>query len=181
MGVTFITGNLKKAEILAKFLDFPVKHKALELDELQSLNLREIAEHKAKQAFKVVGSPVLVEDIAFTIEALGALPGPFIKWFIQEIGFDGLCRLADPDETRRASTAVCYAYYDGQTLKLFEGQLNGTMPLHPRGDDDFGWNSVFIPEGQNKTNAEMNDEETEVFSLRTTTVFPQLKEFLASK
>jgi non-canonical purine NTP pyrophosphatase (RdgB/HAM1 family) len=180
MNVTFITGNQNKADFLAKYLGRDIPHKKLELDELQSLTLRRITEYKAKQAYEIVRGPVLVEDIGFTIAALGKLPGPFIKWFIQEVGYDGLCRLADPDPARAAVTSVCYAYFDGRTLEFFEGELDGTVPEHPRGSDGFGWNCVFIPKGQDKTNAEMSESETERYSLRTTTVYPKLKEFLSS-
>jgi inosine triphosphate pyrophosphatase len=180
MKVTFITGNQKKAEFLAKYLDHPVDHQKLDLDEIQSLDPREITEHKVRQAYEIVNGPVLVEDISFVIKAIGNLPGPFIKWFIQEVGFEGICKLANSDPRRRAQTAVCYAYYDGNEIHFFEGRQTGTIPGHPKGDDGFGWNCVFIPSGQSKTIAEMNEQETEKYSLRTTTVYPQLKEFLST-
>ena len=55
--VTFITGNQKKADYLAKYLGFPVKHHKLDLDEIQSLDLREIVEHKMRQAYEAVKGP----------------------------------------------------------------------------------------------------------------------------
>ena len=79
--VTFITGNPKKAEFLAKYLGLVVAHQKIDLDEIQSLDLRAIAGHKARQAFEVIGSPVLVEDVGLTFKSLGNLPGSFIKWF----------------------------------------------------------------------------------------------------
>lgn len=177
----FITGNQKKADFLAKHLGHSIEHVKLDLDEIQSLDLRKIVEHKVRQAHQKIGRTVLVEDIAFSLDSLGGkLPGPFIKWFIDEIGFERLCRLADTDAQRGATTSVCYGYFDGQEVKLFQGSLRGTVPQHPKGEDDFGWNCIFIPEGSNKTNAEMDEEETEKYSLRTTTVYPQIKEFLAS-
>ena len=177
----FITGNQKKADFLAKHLDHPVEHVKLDLDEIQSLDLEEIVEHKVRQAYKKIGRAVLVEDIAFSLDSLGGrLPGPFIKWFIDEIGFEQLCRLADADVKREATTSVCYGYFDGQEVKLFKGSLRGTLPQHPKGEDGFGWNCIFIPEGSTKTNAEMDEQETEKYSLRTTAVYPQLKEFLES-
>ena len=91
-----------------------------------------------------------------------------------------MCRLADVSHGRGAVTAVCYAYFDGTNVKFFEGSLKGSVPDHPRGGDGFGWNCIFIPEGQTKTNAEMNESEIEKFSLRTSTVYPQIKEFLGS-
>lgn len=177
--VTFITGNQNKADFLTKFLDHPIGYRKIDLDEIQSLNSAKIVEHKARQAFTIINGPVLVEDITFSMESLGGrLPGPFIKWFIEEIGFEKLCRMADSDSDRKAITAVCYAYFDGDNLEIFRGEQKGTIPDHPRGDDGFGWNGIFIPEGSSKTNAEMNEEETQKFSLRTTTVYPQIKEFL---
>jgi hypothetical protein len=49
--IVFITGNQKKADYLAKYLGFPIEHIKVDLDELQSLDLREIVEHKVKQAY----------------------------------------------------------------------------------------------------------------------------------
>ncbi|MBX4199738.1 non-canonical purine NTP pyrophosphatase [Candidatus Saccharibacteria bacterium] len=181
MKVTFITGNQNKADFLAKYLEHELEHVKLELDELQSLDLREITEHKVRQAYEKIGSAVLVEDIAFSLDALGGkLPGPLVKWFIDEMGLDGLCRILDSFDDKGATTTVCYAYFDGNVLKFFEGSLHGTVPEKPRGEDGFGWNAIFIPDGQTKTNAEMNEEETKRYSLRTATVYPKIKEFLSS-
>ena len=58
--VIFITGNQGKADFLAKHVDYPIAHQKLDLDEIQSLDLPEIAKHKAEQAYKVVQAPVLV-------------------------------------------------------------------------------------------------------------------------
>jgi inosine triphosphate pyrophosphatase len=179
MNVTFITGNQKKADFLAKYLGEDIPHVKLDLDELQSLELREIAEHKVRQAYSKIGRPVLVEDIAFSLDALGGkLPGPFIKWFIDGIGLGGICRMLDGYEDKGATTTVCYAYFDGERLEFFEDSLHGTVPEQPQGEDGFGWNAIFVPDGLTKTNAEMNEKETHQYSLRTTTVYPLIKEFL---
>jgi inosine triphosphate pyrophosphatase len=179
--VTFITGNEKKAAYLEKYLGYGVAHQKLEVSEPQSLDLREIAEHKAREAHKQLGSPVLVEDISFSMEALGGkLPGPFIKWFLEEMGLEGICKLADLTPSRKATTAVCYVYFDGDEAHFFEGELEGTVPAKPTGQDGFGWNSVFIPDGTQKTNAELSEDEVSKFSLRAKLVYPKLKEFLSN-
>jgi predicted subunit of tRNA(5-methylaminomethyl-2-thiouridylate) methyltransferase len=72
--ITFITGNQKKADYLAKYLGFPIEHIKLDLDEIQSLSLAEIVEHKAKQAYTKVGKPVIVEDVSLEFSVLGRLP-----------------------------------------------------------------------------------------------------------
>ena len=176
MNVTFITGNRGKADFMAKFLGMPVVHQKVELDELQSMDLHKIAEHKARQAYEYLKSPVLIEDLGVFIDSLGGLPGPFIKWFEQQIGLEGICRITSGD--RRAKVIITYAYFDSRKVVFFDGELEGHISNSPQGNDGFGWNPIFIPEGTSKTLAEMNDEETEQYSIRTTTVYPRIREFL---
>ena len=176
--VTFITGNQGKADFLAKHVDGHIKHQKVELDEIQSLSLKEVTAHKAKQAFAMVKSPVLVEDVEFCLRALGNLPGPFIKWMEKAIGADGICSLVDKLENRDVTIAVCFAYYDGKSISYFRGSMNGKVSKEPMGDNGFGFDPIFMPAGHNKTFAQMTDEELEKYSLRTTTVYPQIKNFL---
>ncbi len=175
--VTFITGNQGKADFLAKHLNHPVDHVKLDLDEIQSLDLEEIAGHKAMQAFEAIGSPVLVEDVALEIESLGGLPGPLVKWFEKAIGLEGVCALVGSD--RKAVVKVCFAYRDSQGTTFFHGELKGTIAESPKGTNGFGFDPVFIPHTSKKRLAEMTDKELEKYSLRTTTVYPQIKRFLA--
>lgn len=173
----FITGNRHKADFLAKWLGVELSHQKLELDELQSLDLHEIVEHKARQAYAIMQKPVLVEDVGFTFHALGKLPGPFIKWFLQEMSLQQICNLLSEYEDKSATSMVCFCWFDGNTVKFFDGALHGVVPGSPRGDGGFGFDPIFIPNGSNHTHAEMTDDELEVFGLRTTTVFPELREF----
>jgi non-canonical purine NTP pyrophosphatase (RdgB/HAM1 family) len=177
--VTFITSNQHKVELMSRYLGVEVGHKKVELEELQSLDLHQIVDHKVRQAFAVCDAPVLVEDVGLYINSLGKLPGPLVKWFLEEIGTEGLCKMADMNPDRSARVEIVYGYYDGQDVKFFEGEVKGSIASRPRGED-FGWNPVFIPEGSHKTYAEMDDKEYEQYGLRTSTVFPQLKVFLTS-
>jgi non-canonical purine NTP pyrophosphatase (RdgB/HAM1 family) len=109
--ITFITGNQKKADYLAKYLGFPIEHIKLDLDELQSLSLREIVEHKVRQAYAKVGKPVIVEDVSFEFCALGRLPGTFIKFFVDEISLEKIISLLDGKDKRAIARAMI-GYYD---------------------------------------------------------------------
>src|SRR5579883_477887 len=124
--VTFITGNQAKADYLTRYLGFPVAHRKVELTETQSLDLREVVAHKAREAYAIVGSPVLVEDVALEFAALGRLPGTFIRFYVDEVPFETICRTLDG--LSRAAVARCvFACFDGQRLELFEGHLAGTI------------------------------------------------------
>jgi len=176
---TFITGNQRKADYLAQYLGGQIDHLKLNLDELQSLDLYEIVEHKVKQAYAIVKKPVIVEDVSLVFDALGKLPGPLIKWFLEELKVDGLCKNLDNYEDRSATAQILFAYYDGQEIKYFYGESRGTVATKPRGDFGFGWNAVFIPEGSDKTFAEMPDKELAPFSHRAKAV-EKLKAFLTT-
>lgn len=166
MKLTFITSNAVKAAQLGWHLNYPVEHQKLVLPEIQSLDLREVVAHKAREAYKQVGSPVLVEDFSLVLNALGKLPGPFIKWFWDEIGPAGVCRLPNDFDDHSAVATVAFGLYDGKDLHIFEGQAQGTIAQSPRGEALFGSDSIFIPVGHSKTWSEMSQKEGEETSIR---------------
>lgn len=175
--LTFITGNQHKADRLAAYLGIPaIRHEKLELDELQSMDLRKIVEHKARQAHERTGKPVLVEDVALEFDALGGLPGPFVKFFLESMSEQAICDL--PEGKERGATARCvFGYFDGERLELIEGSLRGTVAKAPRGDGGFGWDRIFIPEGYEATRAELPEADYEK-TYTTVKPFAALKAFL---
>ncbi len=176
--VTFITGNQSKADYLAKYLGVPVEHHKLDLDELQSLELKEIVEHKVKQAYEAIKQPVIVEDVSLEFCALGRIPGPFIKWFLEELDYETICSLVEHKD-RSAIGRCMFGYYDGERLEFMEGSLNGTISDAPRGKDGFGWDKIFIPEGYSQTRAELGEEDYEKI-YHIIRPLRQLKQFLES-
>ena len=164
--LTFITGNAAKAKYLSEHFHLPVEHVKLDLPEIQSLNLKEVVEDKARRAYAVVKSPVLVEDVSLIFRAIKTLPGPLIKWFLMALGNDGLCKLLDPYEDRSAFAEVEFAVCDASGVHTFSGSMEGTVAPTPRGETGFGWDPIFIPKGFDKTWGEMNDEEKQTVSMR---------------
>jgi len=178
--LTFITGNQNKADFLAKHLGRPVAHHKLDLDEIQSLDIHAVVEYKALEAYKALKRPVLVEDANLVFVAMGRLPGTFIRWFIEEIGYDGLLRLANslPDQT--AYGMVSYGYYDGSgEVRFFDGEMHGRIAKEPRGSGGFGFDPIFINDGFDKTRAEMTEAEYAQSSYRTPAI-EKLRAFLDS-
>lgn len=156
--VTFITGNQHKADYLSRYLGFTVKHLEIELDEVQSLDLSTVVEHKLIQAYAKINEPVLVEDVSLEFEALGRLPGTFIKFYIEEIPYETICRTLD-GLSRNATAKCTFGYYDGSLMKFFESSLKGKIADRPKGEGGFGWDKIFIPEGYSQTRAELNEAE----------------------
>jgi len=159
MQFTFITGNEHKARYVAQWLGRDVPHRKIDLDEIQTLDLRALVTHKAQQAYALLKKPVLVEDAQLRFGALGNLPGPFIKYFVEELGPEGICRMLNAFDDRSAHGSICYALYDGTDILFFEGEMHGQIADAPRGTGGFGFDPTFINDGYTQTRAEMSEED----------------------
>ena len=164
--VTFITGNPEKAAQLARHLNYEVVHKKLDIPEIQSLNLEEVATYKAHEAYRIMQSPVLVEDTSLTFTALGSLPGPLIKWFLISLENRKLAQILNTFTDRSATASVCFALCDESGVKIFTGETKGSIAKEPRGEKGFAGDSIFIPNGYEKTWGEMDAEEQDKTSMR---------------
>lgn len=174
--VYFVTGNQKKADYFSELIGHRVEHIKVDVDEIQSLNLKDIVEHKLDQAYEQVKKPVIVDDGSLEFIALGRLPGTFIKWFQDELSHEQICRLLDGKD--RSAVARCVlGYYDGITKVYFEGSLRGSVPDKPAGNAGFGWDPIFIPEGYTVTRAELSKED-DVKTYKIIKPIDELKNFL---
>jgi len=173
---TFITGNQNKVNALSRYLGLPIQHRKIALDELQSLELTPIIEHKVRQAYAQVGTPVLVEDTSVEFAALGQLPGPFIRFFVEQMPLETLCSLVDGKD-RSATARVTFGYYDGIQTVLFEGKLEGTIAEKPSPKEGWDWDRIFIPTGYTVPKAELDDVSYEK-TARMLRPYEAIKDFL---
>lgn len=171
--LTFVTGNKKKLEEVQRLLatgdEFPFEltNRKIDLPELQGEPL-EIAEEKCRLAAAEIGGAVLTEDTSLCFDALGGLPGPYIKWFLEKCGHDGLndMLVGFEDKSAYAQTIFAFTTGPGQEIHLFDGRTEGTI-VRPRGKKDFGWDPIFeATEGAGKTYAEMTPDEKNTISHR---------------
>lgn len=165
---TIVTGNPGKLAEFKRLLPSGLTFEAVAIDlpEIQSLDSEEIVADKARRAFEIVSKPLIVEDVTAGIDKLNGLPGPFIKFFEQSLGKDALFQLAG--ET--AATITCtIGYFDGTTLLFAKGMVHGRV-VSARGESGFGFDFVFMPEGQAKTFAEMEHSEKDALSHRALAV-----------
>ena len=175
--ITFVTGNQNRADLMAKYLEAEVEHIKLDLPEIQSLDITEVVTHKVKSAFEQVKKPVMIEDTFVAFHALGRLPGPFIKFFMQELTNAGMCQLMQGYADKSATASVNFGYYDGKTVKIFSEELKGTIADKPQGSRGMGWDPIFIPEGYQQTRAEMSEEDYKKTSPRYSAI-QKIKEYI---
>ncbi len=178
--ITFVTGNKGKADEIARQTSLPITATALDLYEVQSLDVREVIEAKAREAYRLIGTPVLVDDAGLSIHELGGLPGALVRWFITGVGNEGICRFADQSPTRKATATVGIGYFDGNEFVPFIEEVAGTISEHPEGEGGYGWDAVFIQEGYEVTRASLSSEEYDSASIRRPAL-ESLKRYLETK
>lgn len=159
------------------------------MPELQGESLEEIAREKGRLAWEqlkhVSGCEgVLIEDTALGFDALGGLPGAYIKWFLGAAGRESLCRMLDgfgPEGRGAAATCTLVLFKADGECRVFAGVTRGRIAKHPQGPvDSFGWDPIFIPDDGNaegKSYAQMTTEEKNAISHRSRAL-QQLREYL---
>ncbi|KAB0790858.1 hypothetical protein PPYR_14945 [Photinus pyralis] len=169
--ITFVTGNAKKLEEVIAILgpSFPREliHKKIDLPELQG-ELSDVIYKKCQEAGRIVGGPVIVEDSALCFNALKGLPGPYIKWFLEKLGPEGLYQMLEGFEDKTADAVCTFGFSPGgcdEQVVLFEGRTEGEI-VRPRGPRNFGWDPCFQPKGYTQTYAELTKEEKNKISHR---------------
>lgn len=179
--LTFVTSNEEKfREIQGSLAECPVivERVALDLPEIQSMDPAVVAAYKARRAYEHVQTGhVLVEDTGLGIVAWQGYPGALIKWVLGSVGEEGLCRQLNDWDDRRAIATVVLCIFDGQELRTFSGEAEGTITPWPRGENGFGWDSIFQPAGSPITYGEMSREVKMQISMRTRAL-DTLKQYL---
>ncbi len=174
----FATGNKGKAEEAQKILNHPIEIVTLELDELQSMDLEKIVEHKVRQAYEIVKEPVFVDDVALYLDIWDGFPGPFVK-FIHEKGNKRLLYMLRNEDNRDGLLVATIGYYDGDSVHFFKGELKVTISREEQGEGGWGLDPILIPEGKNRTFGEISEDEKNADSHRSRALL-KFKKFLDS-
>jgi non-canonical purine NTP pyrophosphatase (RdgB/HAM1 family) len=166
MKITLVTGSQWKLKEWRRILpsDVTLEHVDIDLPEIQSDDIEEIVIDKAKRAYAVAQRPVVVEDLSAGLVKHQGLPGPFIKFFVKKLGPGALQILAGEDGARAVVTCAI-ASYDGTDVTIATSIVHGTA-VAPVGENGFGFDRSFIPDGSDMTFARMSVEDKDRVSHR---------------
>jgi XTP/dITP diphosphohydrolase len=132
---------------------------------------------KALHSAKASGLPALSDDSGLEVEALGGAPGVYsARWAgaskdftyaMQRVEQELQQKFANDPESRRANftAALCLAWPDGET-KVFEGKVFGHLVWPPRGEKGFGYDPMFLADGEELTFGEMEADAKHAISHR---------------
>jgi len=138
----------------------------MKIEEIQSSDSEKIVRDKVVKAFSKVRRPLFVGHTGLYIEHFGDLPGGLTQTVWESLQADKFCEFFGRTENTAAVARTMLGYCDGRSILTFEGEVKGRIAVEPRGDRSFQWDCVFIPEGHDRTFAEMGDLKNEMSSRR---------------
>jgi len=128
---------------------------------------------KAFAAAHATGLPALSDDSGLVIDALGGAPGVYTANWAEtpdgtrdfgiamqraEVAMQEVGAVTPAQRKGRFVAVICLAWPDGEA-EYFRGEAEGTLVWPPRGTSGFGYDPVFLPDGQTRTFGEMTAEE----------------------
>ncbi len=129
---------------------------------------------KARAASEASNLPALADDSGLEVAALGGAPGIYsARWAGEPRDFgramakieEKLKEAGAKDYAARFVCALCLAWPDGHE-EVFEGEVKGTLAFPPRGENGFGYDPIFVPEGFDITFGEMEPAKKHAMSHR---------------
>jgi XTP/dITP diphosphohydrolase len=177
------TRNTRKLEELQRILDAVGLHVAIvglssvdSYDEVPEtgLTFAENALIKAREGATHTGLPTTADDSGLTIDALGGMPGVFSARWSGRHGDDRanldlvLAQISDVADDLRGAAFVCAAALvlpDGREF-VVAGEMRGHVIRAARGTGGFGYDPIFVADGESRTNAELTPAEKDAISHR---------------
>jgi XTP/dITP diphosphohydrolase len=128
---------------------------------------------KARDAFAATGLPAVADDSGLEVDALNGMPGVLSARWSGMHGHDAennallLGQLADvPDDRRGAAFVSASALVSARGEVVVRGRWPGRIARQPIGDGGFGYDPVFVPEGDHRSAAQLSPEEKDAMSHR---------------
>ncbi|GAA4059376.1 RdgB/HAM1 family non-canonical purine NTP pyrophosphatase [Nonomuraea soli] len=178
MRIVLATRNAGKIAELRRILDFDIVGLEAfpEIGDVKETGLTFAANAllKAHAVAQQSGLPAVADDSGLCVDALNGMPGIFSARWSGRHGDDQanldllLAQISDVPAEHRGGAFVCAAALalpDGQE-RVVEGVLRGTVISEPRGSGGFGYDPVFVPEGSERTTAELTAAEKDAISHR---------------
>jgi non-canonical purine NTP pyrophosphatase (RdgB/HAM1 family) len=173
--LVFVSRSLNKYKEYKTLMNMPdLKLSQIHVTEPQSMNLEFLVEEKIKVIRpQLPDAPFFVEHTGLIIDAWKGLPGGLTDVFMDTVGNDGICKMMSSykgdDRAARAKVVIGY-YHQSSGIQTFAGEVTGTIVNQPRGTNNFGWDPIFIPDGDTRTYAEMSQPDKNRTSMRRVVV-----------
>ncbi|HEV8594615.1 MAG TPA: XTP/dITP diphosphatase [Thermoplasmata archaeon] len=178
--MTTNAGKYREVAALLAGHGIEVEHFELLLPEVQADTMEDVVAYSMKVLAEEAEFDFLVDDSGFFVDALKGFPGVYSSYVFRTIGLAGILSLLEVVDKRQARfQTVMGLRIDGET-QMFRGECRGTVTREPRGTGGFGFDPIFVPDGHERTFAEMTVEEKNAMSHRGSAA-KQLADFLKGR
>ncbi len=169
MTIQFITTNAGKfAEVSEKLAarNIRVVHLDRSYPEIQTDRLEKVLRYAATVLDDEVKGDYLIDDSGLFIEALGGFPGVYSAYVQRRLGNKGVLKILAGETYRAAMFETVFLLRTAEGHEVFHGECRGTIADAERGNGGFGYDPIFVPEGEGRTFGEMSLAEKNRFSHR---------------
>ena len=168
--LVLVTQNQHKlTELKPLFERFNVSFETTSVEkfEIRADNVEAVAREAAITAYDVLKRPVVLDDTGLFIDALNGFPGTYSGYVLKAIGNIGILRLMNNIDERTAKFVTAVGYTDGDAIQTYVGVMHGDIARTPAGEEGFGYDPIFVPQGETRTYAQLSLSEKVNISHRT--------------
>jgi XTP/dITP diphosphohydrolase len=127
--------------------------------EIQTDRLEKVLKFAATILDDQIKGDYLVDDSGLFIEALGGFPGVYSSYVHKRLGNPGILKIMSSEKNRAARFETALLLRRGLDHEVFHGESAGTIADRERGTSGFGFDPIFVPEGETRSFAEMTTAE----------------------
>ncbi len=168
--IHFATSNESKfgeaSSILGEY-GISLRMSSFKVEEIQHRDLKVIARNALIRILSMVTVPVIVDDSGLFVGSLNGFPGVFSSYVFKTLGNEGILRLLRREKNRRATFRCAIAFGSPRHRpRVFVGRTAGEISHHAKGSHGFGFDPIFIADGEKRTFGEMLSQEKNRMSHR---------------
>lgn len=166
--ITFVTSNrhkFREVEIIFNRHSRQLQWKEMKYEEIQADTTEEVSLNSCEKLRGRIEGDFFIEDTGLFIDHLNGFPGVYSSYVEKTIGNEGILKLLAESPREGNFKTVITASLGGEIMQ-FKGILRGSISLEPRGKEGFGYDPIFVPEGEKETLSEMSSEMKSTLSHR---------------
>jgi XTP/dITP diphosphohydrolase len=169
--LTYFTGNASIAASAQKVFgrcNTPFTVKEIPLVEIQFPHTEDIALYKARDAFRKLKTPVLINDAEWSIPSLNSFPGAYLHHISQWLTNEDFLNLMREKLDRSILRTAILVYKDKFVEKVFTNILNGIILVQPEGSGKIAFDRIISFRKDKKSVAQCDDEHIVISDVKKT-------------
>jgi XTP/dITP diphosphohydrolase len=179
--VTTNEGKFREVEALLAAADVKIVREDRSYPEIQADRLEKVVRFAATVLDDQISGDYLIDDSGLFLDAFGGFPGVYSSYVYKRLSCSGILKLLHDVKVRAAVFETVLLLRQGGSHEVFHGECRGTIAPAERGAGGFGFDAIFVPEGEAKTFGEMTLSEKNRFSHRARAVAALVAHLRAAK